>query len=163
VIIMYPLLHPSIHYHYVPTASSIHFSFIHHHHLGPSFHHPEPDQAERRAWKSSRVWSAWTSGPVTEPSRPKNAGPRHRAQSAKIAEWPETVTEVLGGGGKERPPASPGSPCRRPSKPPSQTKSPGLVWIISLPLSVTGPVGACRFKTPSSIKDSTTTYLPTKC
>jgi hypothetical protein len=61
-------------------------------------------------------------GPVTEPSRPKNAGPRHRAQSAKIAERPETVTEVLGGGGRERPPASPGSPCRRPSKPPSQTK-----------------------------------------
>jgi hypothetical protein len=51
-----------------------------------------------------------------------NAGPRHRAQSAKIAGQPESVTEVLGGGGRERPPASTGSPCRRPSKPLSQTK-----------------------------------------
>jgi hypothetical protein len=131
---MYPLLHPSIRHHYVPTSSSIHPSslcthcFIHPL-LHPSIfssihHHPRPGQAERRVWKSSRARSAWMLGPVTKPSRPKNARPRHKAQSAKIVGRPETVTEVLGGGGRETPPASPGSPYRSPSKPPSGTKLP---------------------------------------
>jgi hypothetical protein len=99
---MYPLLHPSIHYHYVPTVSSIHFhpSII----IIPGRASIIPDPVGRNT------------------GRENQAEPRHRAQSAKITERPETVTEVLGGGGMERPLASPGSPCYRPSKPPSQTK-----------------------------------------
>ncbi len=103
---MYPRLHPSMHHHYVPTSSSIHpsslythcfihpFSSIHHHHPGPG--------RAKRPFK-----------PRHRPGGQNQSRARHRAQAAKIVGRHETVTEVLGGGGRERPPASPGSPCRR--------------------------------------------------